>query len=680
MRTQFARLLKLLRKNNPGGDVQLVRRAYRVADAAHRGQMRLSGEPYISHSMAVARILAGLKLDLTTIAAGLLHDVLEDTPVTLEELKGDFGDEIAALVDGVTKIGTLYVAASDQTPAEEQEDRWATAASMRKMLVATIKDVRVILIKLADRIHNMRTIEFLPPDKVQRISQETLDIYAPLAHRLGIARWKWELEDHAFHRLRPAEYHDIAERVAMKRREREAWLNDIIAFLEERLTEGKIDAQVIGRPKHLYSIYRKMQQQGKGFEEVMDVQAVRIVTQTEADCYNALGVVHRLWKPFPGRFKDYIPIPKANEYQSIHTTVMVAQRPDEQGRPLEVQIRTEEMDRTAQAGIAAHWMYKEGAKQGRDGALEERLKWLRQMYESLQEADTADEFLDGVKRDMKMSDIFVFTPKGQVKELPVGATPLDFAYMIHSDIGHQCIGARVNGRMAPLTYNLAMGDRVEILRSRNQTPHLDWIDIVVTARARTKIRQRLRELGQLAPAGHAKEKPEPRQHPPKRKRQINVVDEATREKLIRVQGEKGMAVQFARCCNPMPGQPVVGYITRTPGITIHRADCRNFAQTKRDPKRLVRASWEGEGHHHAGVRAVVTPRPNMLADVTEAMRPLVIEMTSARFERGEDGRSQFEFEFNTPDESTVHLVTRTIRQVAGVKDVAALFVREVAEP
>jgi len=673
MRTQFARLLKLLRKNTPGVDLQLVRRAYRVADAAHRGQVRLSGEPHISHSMAVARILAGLKLDLTTIAAGLLHDVLEDTPFTLEELKSGFGDEIAALVDGVTKIGTLYVVASDQTLAEEQ------AASMRKMLVATIKDVRVILIKLADRIHNMRTIEFLPPDKIQRISQETLDIYAPLAHRLGIARWNWELEDHAFHRLHPAEYHDIADRVAMKRREREAWLNEIIAFLEQRLTEADIDAQVIGRPKHLYSIYRKMQQQGKGFEEVMDMQAVRIVTQTEADCYNALGVVHRLWKPFPGRFKDYIPIPKANEYQSIHTTVMVAQRPDEQGRPLEIQIRTEEMDRTAQVGIAAHWLYKEGDEQRRDGSLEDRLNWLRQMYESLQEADTADEFLDGVKRDMKMSEIFVFTPKGQVKELPVGATPLDFAYMIHSDIGHQCIGARVNGRMAPLTYNLAMGDRVEILRSRNQTPHLDWIDMVVTARARTKIRQRLRELGQLAPAGQAKEKPEPRPHPPKRKRQINVVDEATREKLIRVQGEKGMAVQFARCCNPMPGQPVVGYVTRSPGITIHRADCRNLALTKRDPKRLVKVSWEGEGHYEVGVRTVITPRPNILADITEAIRPLVIDMTSARFERGEDGHSDFEFVFDTPDESTVHLVMRAIGQVAGVKDVTALFVREVAE-
>ena len=673
MRTQFARLLKLLRKNTPGVDLQLVRRAYRVADAAHRGQMRLSGEPHISHSMAVARILAGLKLDLTTIAAGLLHDVLEDTPFTLEELKSGFGDEIAALVDGVTKIGTLYVAASDQTPAEEQ------AASMRKMLVATIKDVRVILIKLADRIHNMRTIEFLPPDKIRRISQETLDIYAPLAHRLGIARWKWELEDHAFHRLHPAEYHDIADRVAMKRREREAWLDEIIAFLEQRLTGAEIDAQVIGRPKHLYSIYRKMQQQGKGFEEVMDVQAVRIVTQSEADCYNALGVVHRLWKPFPGRFKDYIPIPKANEYQSIHTTVMVAQRPDDQGRPLEIQIRTEEMDRTAQVGIAAHWLYKEGDEQGSDGSLEDRLNWLRQMYESLQDADTADEFLDGVKRDVRMSEIFVFTPKGEVKELPAGATPLDFAYMIHSDIGHQCIGARVNGRMAPLTYNLAMGDRVEILRSRNQTPHLDWIDMVVTARARTKIRQRLRELGQLAPAGQAKEKPEPRPHPPKRKRQINVVDEATREKLIRVQGEKGMAVQFARCCNPMPGQPVVGYVTRSPGITIHRADCRNLALTKRDPKRLVKVSWEGEGHYEVGVRTVITPRPNILADITEAIRPLVIDMTSARFERGEDGHSDFEFVFNTPDESTVHLVTRAIRQVAGVKDVTALFAREVAD-
>jgi len=668
MRTQFAKLLKRLRRDSPEADLALVRRAYRVADAAHRDQMRLSGEPYVSHSIATARILARLELDVTTIAAGLLHDVLEDTPVTYDELKEEFGEEIADMVEGVTKIGTLYVAASDQTPAEEQ------AASMRKMLVATIKDVRVILIKLADRIHNIRTIEFLPPEKIQRICQETLDIYAPLAHRLGIARWKWELEDYAFRQLRPVEYRDIADRVAMKRREREAWVEEIIAFLDRRLTEEGVKAEVTGRSKHLYGIFRKMRQQGKAFEEVMDLEAVRVITQTEADCYNTLGVVHRLWKPFPGRFKDYIPIPKPNGYQSIHTTVMHGQ-----GRPLEIQIRTDEMERTAQVGIAAHWLYKEGGPRRREGTLEERLNWLRQMYESLQEASTADEFMDGVKRDVRMSEIYVFTPKGEVKELPAGATPLDFAYMIHSDVGHQCIGARANGRMVPLTYNLEMGDRVEILTSKNQTPHLGWLEVAVTPRARSKIRQRLRELGKLEPVDQSKDKPPPPQPPPKPKRQVNVVDEATREKLIRVQGEKGMAVQFAGCCNPMPGQPVIGYITRTQGITIHRRDCRNVAPGKRDAKRLVKVSWEGEGHYEVGVQAVLTARPNILADIMDAIRPLVIDMTSARFGHGEDGHSDFEFVFNTEDEAMVRHVQRAIRQVAGVRNVATSIVREVVD-
>ena len=673
MRTEFARLLKLLRKNSPAADFELVRSAYRVADIAHRGQKRLSGEPYIAHSLAVARILAGLRLDLTTIAAGLLHDVLEDTLATRAELELTFGPEITSLVDGVTKIGSLYMASAGQTRAEKQ------AASLRKMLIATVRDVRVILIKLADRLHNMRTIEYLPPKKIERISQETLDIYAPLAHRLGIARWKWELEDHAFHRLNPVEYKSIAARVSMKRREREAWMNETLVFLDKRIKEEGILADVIGRPKHLYSIYRKMMLQGKDFEEVMDVQAVRIITRSDADCYKALGIVHQLWKPFPNRFKDYIPIPKANGYQSIHTTVMC-----ENGRPLEIQIRTHHMDETAQVGIAAHWVYKEGEPQRTDRSLEERLKWLRQMYESLQDTRSADEFIDGVMRDVQMNEIFVFTPKGEVKELPSGATPLDFAYAIHSDVGNHCIGSRVNGRLVPLSYNLQTGDRVEILTSKNQTPHLGWLDIVVSSRARTKIRQRLRELGQLEPA--EQEKPEkakpagPRPAPPAAlKSPVRVVDDATRNKLIRVQGQKHMAVQFAKCCDPMPGHSLIGYIRKNTGITIHRDDCRHFTAISRDARRIIKASWDGEGSFQIGIRVATSSRPNILADLTESIRPLIVDIVRAQYQPGENGQSLFEFVFNTADKTSIDQVSRTIRTVAGVRDIATVFVRETPD-
>ena len=524
MRTEFAKLLKTIRKYNPEADTEVVRRAYRLADQAHKGQMRLSGDPYITHCLAVAGNLAHLRLDTTTIVAGLLHDVLEDTKVTAEELAEQFGDEIAALVEGVSNIRALNMPAS--LPAE-LSDQQKQAENLRKMLVATARDVRVILIKLADRLHNMRTIEFLPEERIRRICQETLDIYAPLANRLGMAHWKWELEDHAFHHLNPAMYREMAARVAMKRREREAWLKSTVDFLDQRLAEAEVEARVIGRPKHLYSIYQKIVQQGKDFDQVMDILAVRIITQTVAGCYNALGVVHHLWPPVPGRFKDYIAVPKINMYQSIHTTVM-----RENGVPLEIQIRTEEMDRTAREGIASHWRYKEGIGKI-DSKLDSQLRWLRQMFEWLNEAHVPEELLDSVRRDVGATEVYVFTPKGEVKELPAAATPLDFAYMIHSDVGHHCIGARVNGGMVPLRYHLQTGDVVEILTSKNQTPHLDWLDIVVTGKARTRIRQRLREIGELEPLEEREpgEKPQPRpsRKPPTTVRQV---DDATRQKLV----------------------------------------------------------------------------------------------------------------------------------------------------
>ncbi len=667
MRSNFAKLSKQLRKNFPEDQLLVVRKAYRAANEAHHGQMRLSGEPYIMHSLKVAQVLAGLGLDPITCAAGLLHDVIEDTPVTGEDLERDFGEEIAALVDGVTKIGGLSF--SDELDAQEAKQ----AQNIRKMLVATAKDVRVILIKLADRLHNMRTIEFLPQAKIERISRETLEIYAPLADRLGISRWKWELEDHAFHHLMPDEYKQISARVAMKRREREADLRDLIAYLEERLTEAEVTGRVIGRPKHLYSIYRKMVQQGKDFSDVMDLQGIRIITHTENGCYNALGVVHNVWTPIPGRLKDYVAMPKLNMYQGIHTTVM-----RENGRPMEIQIRSEDMDRTAREGIAAHWLYKEGEKR-QDRRLDDQLKWLRQTYEWLKDATGSDEFMESMRLDFGESHVYVFTPKGQVKELPVGATPLDFAYLIHSDIGHHCIGARVNDRMAPLRYHLQTGDVVSILTSKQQEPHLDWLEVVVTGRARTRIRQRLRELGELEPIETPEPKARPaRPTPPPRRPEPSVrqVDDATRHALIRIEGAKGMAVQFAKCCAPMPGHPILGYITKSQGITVHRADCKSFSKSNRDPQRIVESTWQGEGIFEVTMRVVIGPRPNVLADITNALRPMTMDIVRAVYGPGENGQSHFDFSFETTDEKQIPLVARTLRTVSGVSQVVQLESRE----
>ena len=676
MRSNFAKLQKQLRKNFPDTDLKIVRNAYRKADEVHKGQTRLSGEPFVIHSLVVAQNLAQLGLDPVTCAAGLLHDALEDTPMTLEELRHEFGDEIASLVDGVTKISSLSF--RDDMASHEAKQ----AQNIRKMLVATAKDVRVIVIKLADRLHNIRTLEHLPKEKRDRIAHETLDIYAPLAHRLGISHWKWELEDHAFHILMPEAYHETAQQVAVKRRVREGELHETIHFLEERLSEAEVNARVIGRPKHLYSIHQKMLQQGKSFDDILDVQAVRIITQMEAGCYNALGVVHSLWTPVPGRLKDYIAMPKLNMYQAIHTSVM-----RDNGRAMEVQIRTEDMDRTARQGIAAHWSYKEGGKT-QDRRLDSQLAWLRQMYEWLKDAHAPEELMDSMRKDFTTSHTYVFSPKGEVKELPHGATPLDFAYLVHSDVGHHCIGARVNGRMVPLRYHLQTGDVVEILTSKNQTPHLDWIDIIVTGRARTRIRQRLRELGTLPPLGDREPRakdtatlPRVRTLPSQAQEAQNApVDDATREKLIRVEGTKGMATQFAKCCNPMPGHAILGYVTRTPGVTVHRADCKNFAKSTRDPARMIEASWAGEGHFEAAYRVSIGQRPNVLADITNALRPMNIDILRAHFGPAEDGKSFFDFVFAASDKNTVDLVGRTLRNVTGVTNVADIDAQDSQHP
>jgi len=672
MRDEFVKLRKQLRKMWPAANLDILRLAYRRADAAHQGQLRNSGEPYIMHPLAVAQILANLGLDPVTCSAGLLHDVIEDTPVSHQDLKAEFGAEIAALVEGVTKISGLTFSGQDFS-AEAKH-----AQNVRKMLVATAKDVRVILIKLADRLHNMRTIEHLPEEKRKRIARETLNIYAPLAHRLGISAWKWELEDHAFHTLMPREYKEISRQLAMRRRDRERSIEETQLFLEEQLRKHEIEARVIGRPKHLYSIYRKMVEHGKDFHEVLDLHGIRIITQTSACCYNALGVVHSLWTPVPGRMKDYIAMPKLNMYQAIHTTVM-----RENGIPMEVQIRTEDMDKMAREGIAAHWVYKEGS--ARDTKLDRQLSWFRQMYEWLKDAHAPEELVDSMKQDFSLSNIYVFSPRGEVLELPTGATPLDYAYLVHSDIGHKCIGARVNGRMVPLRYHLQTGDVCEILTASNQKPQPEWIDIVVTGRARTRIRQWLRDMGELDPVldpmtkvgGEAPPPPPPRRIERTAPVQINEVDEATRQKLIRIDGSRGIPVKFARCCNPMPGHAVQAYETQL-GISVHRADCKSFLKSDPDPERLHEASWEGDREFRRTLRVLLGPRPNALTDLTAAMRPINVDIVDAHYGPAEEGASVFEFTFQTQDSSQVDRIMRALKTVTGVKRVTR--VTEEAAP
>ncbi len=661
MRSEFTKLLKQLRKHFSKQELEILRKAYHCASAAHSHQTRKSGEPYITHSLHVAHILARIGMDPLTCAAGLLHDVIEDTEITNATLAKEFGEDIASLVEGVTKISAFNF--PDDTTSMEVKQ----AQNIRKMLVATAKDVRIILIKLADRLHNMRTIDYLPQDKRERIARETIDIYAPLAHRLGISRWKWELEDHAFHVLMPAEYRAIAIQVATRRRDRERDLLETTKLLEKRLLEAEITAHVIGRPKHLYSIYRKMVAQGKDFNEVMDIQGIRIITQAESGCYNALGLVHNLWTPIPGRLKDFIAMPKLNMYQALHTTVM-----RENGIPMEVQIRSEEMDRIAREGIAAHWHYKEGTD-ATDTGPDKKLGWLMQMHDWLSDTHLPEELMDNMRRDFGLVNVYIFTPKGEVMELPEGATPLDFAYFIHTDIGNQCVSARVNGHMVPLRYHLQNGDIVEVMTSPNQKPSHTWLDLVVTGRARTKIRQYLREIGELvkdipsAPAKGEHINSTPNKTP------IKEVSELTLSRMIRIDGVNGIDVHFAKCCKPIPGQPVLGYVTKAANnITVHRADCRSFAKSARDIGRIVEAAWEGDSTYEVSMRIRLAHRPNILADITNTLRPLNIDMIQVDFGQVSPEQSVLEFIYTAPDNSTIDRVARTLKSLGYVQQVELL--------
>jgi GTP diphosphokinase / guanosine-3',5'-bis(diphosphate) 3'-diphosphatase len=627
-----------------------IERAFAFACESHEGQERKSGEDFITHPLGVARICAGLRLDTATLCAALLHDTVEDTSASLEEVRERFGDEIAQLVDGVTKLTEITFKSRDERQAE----------NYRKMMVAMATDVRVILIKLADRLHNMRTLGALPKQKQQEKARETIEIFAPLAHRLGIHAIKWELEDLAFATLHPRKYEEIKELVAQQRNERESYVTEAGDFLGEELAEVGIEAQISGRAKHFYSIYTKMTRKGREFNEIFDLTAMRVLVGSVKDCYGAIGIIHSLWKPLPGRFKDFIAMPKANMYQALHTTVI-----GPEGRPLEIQIRTPEMHDLAEYGIAAHVIYKEGGE-AVEAAGREKMTWLRQLLENEKEADPK-QFLEALKVDLFEDEVFVFTPKGEVKNLSAGSTPLDFAYSIHTDVGHRCVGAKVNGKMVPLHYQLRSGDIVEAVTAKQgRGPSRDWLKLVRTSRARNKIRawfQRegredaerrgrealadalkkrglphskvagspllvdvIREMGfrkaddfyialgqskistkvvankvmQRLKRGEAVEEQQPAEGLIKgsddsRRR----VKEAT-SFGISVKGVDSVAVRLAKCCRPVPGDEVVGYVSLGRGITVHREDCRNVEALKKAPERFTEVSWDGE--NEAGYR------------------------------------------------------------------------------
>ena len=707
-------LIEKVSSYGPEGTEELIAEAYNASHAAHRGQTRKSGEPFVYHPLATADVLAELRLDPTTIAAALLHDVLEDTGVTKEELSERFGDEVAEIVDGVTKLKRL--------PSGNLEE--AQAESLRKMIVAMSRDVRVIIIKLADRLHNMRTLAYLNRETQLRKATETLEIYAPLAHRLGIYSIKWELEDLSFATLHPRRYDEIKSLVAARRGDREAFINGTAAELLRHLRESGIEAGVHGRVKHFYSIYNKMVRRNKEFNEIYDLAGLRVVVDGVRDCYGTLGVIHSIWKPIPGRFKDYIAMPKFNMYQSLHTTVM-----SNEGKLLEIQIRTSEMDTTAEYGIAAHWMYKHGLTDRQV----DRLTWLKSMMEWQQETTDAGDFMESLKGELVAEEVFVFTPKGDVVSLPSGATPIDFAYHVHTEVGHRTIGARVNDRIVPLDSELVSGDRVEVITGKNSGPSRDWLAVVQSGRARNKIRQffnkadrednlslgrekilallKRRRIGKV-PSGvledvaratnysspddmfaavgagvlsaenvagrivehvRPKEKEEqPREQSPALA-PLPLPESGTDEQTgVRVVGSSGILTRLARCCTPMPGDEIVGYVSLGRGVVVHSAGCVNArALQSRDPERFVEVEWARGSDKLFTVELLVEAldRMHLLKDITATISDAGVNIVSARVDTIEDRTALSRFAFKAASVQHVEEVIRKIRSIPDVYDV-----------
>ncbi|MBV9719623.1 MAG: bifunctional (p)ppGpp synthetase/guanosine-3',5'-bis(diphosphate) 3'-pyrophosphohydrolase [Candidatus Eremiobacteraeota bacterium] len=711
-------LIDRVRRYEPGADAQWLRSVYELAVAAHQGQRRASGESYIEHPLAVAGILTELEVDAQTIAAALLHDVVEDTSITSEQVTEQFGDEVARLVEGVTKLTRI--------PYQSKED--AQVENLRKMFLAMARDIRVIIIKLADRLHNMRTLASLPASKQQAIARETLDIYAPIAHRLGIWKIKWEIEDECLRYLDPGSFHDIVEQVAKTRREREADVEKAIARLRDEFKELKINAEIQGRPKHFYSIYSKIKT-GRDFSTIYDLTAIRIIVDTVKDCYAALGAVHAMWTPLPGRFKDYIAMPKPNMYQSLHTTVV-----GPSGDPLEIQIRTWEMHRTSEYGIAAHWRYKEG---GKADQFENKLSWLRALLEWQKDMRDSRVFMENLKLDLFDSQVFIFSPRGDVYSISAGGTPLDFAYQVHTDVGNHCVGAKVNGRIVPLDYAMQNGDICEILVNKSSgRPSLDWLSIVKTSGAKHKIKQWFRKerreenvlAGQealeqeLARAGLRTDVARgalleriasrlnyatptdlyaaigfgdaSAQSVVNRLRDEvkhdNVVDltkigrkPSARRALrpssgVRIAGVDDVLVRLSKCCSPVPGDPIIGYVTIGRGVSIHRADCPNVAFMNATPERILQAQWlETAGlTHGVDVEVEADDRSQLLQDIMAVFAELKTQVSSVNARVRKDGVAVASLTVQIRDLDHLHKLLTKLQTLKNVRRVYRVTKRE----
>jgi GTP pyrophosphokinase len=715
-------LISRVQLYDPSVDGKSLMRVYELADAAHEGQRRASGESYIEHPLAVAAILAELEMDRQTIAAALLHDVVEDTSITSEQVATEFGAEIAQLVEGVTKLTRI--------PYQSKED--AQVENLRKMFMAMAKDIRVIIIKLADRLHNMRTLQSLPPSKQQAIARETLDIYAPIAHRLGIWKIKWEIEDICLRYLDPEPYREIVERVAKTRHEREADVEEAIARLRREFKDLSINAEIHGRPKHFYSIYSKIKK-GRDFSTIYDLTAIRIIVDSVKDCYAALGAVHSMWTPLPGRFKDYIAMPKPNMYQSLHTTVV-----GPAGEPLEIQIRTWEMHRTGEYGIAAHWRYKEG---GKADQFENKLSWLRALLEWQKDMRDSRVFMENLKLDLFDSQVFVFSPRGDVYSMPAGGTPLDFAYSVHTDVGNHCVGAKVNGRIVPLDYQLNNGDICEILVNKSSArPSLDWLSVVKTSSAKHKIKQWFRKerreenvlAGQealeqeLARAGLRVDiaRGELIEHIASRLnyatptdlfaaigfgdqsaqavanrirdevKSDNVVDltkigrkpaarrSARKSSGVRIAGVDDVLVRLSKCCSPVPGDPIIGYVTIGRGVSVHRADCPNVAYMNATPERILQAQWlvDSELTHAVDVEVEAEDRPQLLQDIMGVFAELKTQVSSVTARVRRDGMAVTSLTVQIRDLDHLHKLLTKLEALKNVRRVYRVTKRERAAP
>lgn len=717
---EFKHLIDTIHTYLPQAKCDDVTKAYNLAEEAHKDQRRVSGEPYILHPLAVTQILADMKIDTTTITASLLHDVVEDTSYTLEDIKKMFGKEVAFLVDGVTKLSRLNY----RTKEDQQLN------SMRKMFLAMAKDVRVVVIKLADRLHNMRTLRYMRSDKQKRIAQETLEIFAPLAHRLGIFNIKWELEDLSFRYLEPDKYYDLVDQMKQKRHVREEIVNEAIDVLKKALDDAHIHCEINGRPKHFYSIYKKMKKDNRDLSQVYDLFAIRVIVDDVKDCYGVLGIVHSLWKPLPYRFKDYIAMPKPNNYQSLHTTVIGTR-----GQPVEIQIRTWEMHRIAEYGVAAHWRYKEGNQTANKDAFDEKMGWLRNLLE-WQDTSNPKEFVNALKLDAFSDEVFVFSPRGDVIDLPQGSIPIDFAYRIHTDVGHRCVGAKINGKIVPLDYKLKNGDIVEIITSKVGKPSLDWLNIVGSSESRSKIRSWFKKenreeniakgldalereckrlghdwkalnvggrLGRVAKQMNAGSEDDlvaavgyggfavntvlikllelHKKDLQKQEEKTNSL--AALEKLktkkpvkhngtgILVKGEPGLLVRLAKCCSPVPGDPIIGFITRGRGVSVHRADCPNVTHGQNDVDRLIDVEWDYDGNERfeVNMEIVAYDRTGIMAEIMATLAEMKISILSVNAKTSDTKNVTIHMGISIKDLAQFEFVATKIRRL---KDVYAV--------